>query len=187
MYDESTSLHDQELIESMKMARLIKHKSNGGAVKVVDYVLYPLFKGENQVFDLYDFIKETGNGNFGRVCQVRHKPTGRLRACKIIDIQNSAQWSLIQEEVSMLKLLHHPNIMRLFEVFHDGYSIYLIVELCGQSLFDRILSHYKRGCVPLTERQVCSWVGQILSACSYCHKREVVHRDLKPENVLFLN
>ncbi|KAL8430382.1 hypothetical protein ACSSS7_005962 [Eimeria intestinalis] len=76
----------------------------------------------------------------------------------------------------------------LFETYQDGYAIYLVIELCkGKPLYDEISQNYRIRKEPLTERKVCLWMRQILSACCYCHEREVVHRDLKPENILFVD
>ena len=46
----------------------------------------------------------------------------------------------LEDEINVMKILDHPNIVRLYETFEDSRSIYLIVELCtGGELFDAVL------------------------------------------------
>lgn len=86
----------------------------------------------------------------------------------------------LRYEIDILKNLDHPNIMKLYEVFEDSQSIYLVSELCkGGELFDELMKKKN-----FDERYAASIVKQILSAIAYCHSRKVAHRDLKPENVL---
>lgn len=83
-----------------------------------------------------------GEGAFGKVQRCIHKVTKEIRAVKIL---NKAQMDekekvRLKYEIDILKNLDHPNIVRLFEVFEDKTSIYLVTELCtGGELFDVIL------------------------------------------------
>lgn len=81
-----------------------------------------------------------------------------------------------------MKMMDHPNIIKLFESFEDHRNIYLVMELCsGGELFDRIieLGHF-------TEVQAAILMQQIIRAIYYMHENQVCHRDLKPENFLFM-
>jgi calcium-dependent protein kinase len=87
--------------------------------------------------------------------------------------------------------MDHPNIVKLYEVFEDEESLYLVNEYCsGGEMFDRIKKQKK-----LSEQNISNAMKQILSAIVYCHKNNIVHRylnrlivrDLKPENVMYDN
>jgi len=81
-----------------------------------------------------------------------------------------------------MKLVQHPNVVRLYEVIDTHSKLYLILELAdGGDLYDYIMRH-EGG---LSEQLACEYFSQIVRAISYCHKLHVVHRDLKPENVVF--
>merc|ERR1719343_1402942 len=80
-----------------------------------------------------------------------------------------------------MKMLDHPNIIKLYESFEDHRNIYLVMELAGGGeLFDRIIDsgHF-------TEVQCAILMQQIVRAIYYMHENHVCHRDLKPENFLF--
>merc|ERR1719190_194718 len=80
-----------------------------------------------------------------------------------------------------MKMMDHPNIIKLYETFEDHRNIYLVMEICaGGELFDRIIEsgHF-------TEVQAASLMQQIIRAIYYMHENHVCHRDLKPENFLF--
>jgi calcium-dependent protein kinase len=81
-----------------------------------------------------------------------------------------------------MKMMDHPNIIKLHESFEDHRSIYLVMELCaGGELFDRIIDagHF-------TEVQAAILMQQITRAIFYMHENHCTHRDLKPENFLFM-
>lgn len=81
-----------------------------------------------------------------------------------------------------MKLVQHPNVVRLYEVIDTHSKLYLILELAdGGDLYDYIMRH-EGG---LSEQLAREYFAQIVCAISYCHKLHVVHRDLKPENVVF--
>eukprot|EP01054_Gregarina_sp_Poly1_P009394 Gregarina_sp_Poly_1__9393@NODE_587_length_7368_cov_122_746473_g453_i0_p2_GENE_NODE_587_length_7368_cov_122_746473_g453_i0NODE_587_length_7368_cov_122_746473_g453_i0_p2_ORF_typecomplete_len679_score123_54Pkinase/PF00069_25/5e65Pkinase_Tyr/PF07714_17/1_1e38EFhand_7/PF13499_6/0_0011EFhand_7/PF13499_6/3_4e10EFhand_7/PF13499_6/1_2e14EFhand_8/PF13833_6/0_0048EFhand_8/PF13833_6/6_1e05EFhand_8/PF13833_6/0_012EFhand_8/PF13833_6/1e08EFhand_6/PF13405_6/0_0011EFhand_6/PF13405_6/4_5e06EFhand_6/PF13405_6/2_2e len=157
-------------------------------VQFVSHIVYPLHQGSCEVFKDYTFGSEAGQGAFGKVQVVTHKASGSRRACKSVVVARPRQWELIHQEIDIMKQLNHPNILRLYEIYHDGYTVYLIVELCeGGQLFDRIVEHYERLRRPITERQVGVWMTEILSAVAYCHEKDILHRDIKPENILFVD
>ena len=85
-----------------------------------------------------------------------------------------------ENEVATLKVLDHPNILKLYEVFEDKKKYFLVTELClGGELFDEIINKGR-----LFERDAANVILQMLKGIAYCHSQGIVHRDLKPENIL---
>ena len=110
------------------------------------------------------------------------KATGEVRAVKMIDkLHFDAEEKIrLKYEIDILKNLTHPNIVRLFEVYENKSSIFLVTELCdGCELFDEISKRQQ-----FTENEAAHVSKQILQAVAYCHGQNIAHRDLKPENVL---
>ena len=86
----------------------------------------------------------------------------------------------IKREVRLLKLLHHPHIVKLYEVAETNQEIILTMEHAdGGELFDYIVAQHR-----LKDKEARKIFRQIISAVDYCHSNCVIHRDLKPENVL---
>ncbi|EER18260.1 Calcium-dependent protein kinase, putative [Perkinsus marinus ATCC 50983] len=134
--------------------------------------------------DSYDVEKKTlGRGTYGSVSRAMNKSTKLIRAIKTISKSHLKNVVRFRQEIAIMKMLDHPNIVKLFETFEDAKNIYLVLELCtGGELFDRIIDQGY-----FTERGAASLMKQAISAVYYCHKNNIVHRDLKPENFLFLN
>lgn len=140
--------------------------------------------GEGKIAGLYDLERTLGKGHFAVVKLARHVFTGQRVAVKVIDkskLAGEAAGQLLQE-VRCMKLVQHPNVVRLYEVIDTHAKLYLILELGdGGDMFDHIMRH-EGG---LSEARAKHYFAQIVHAISYCHKLHVVHRDLKPENVVF--
>lgn len=141
-----------------------------------------IIRHSGKIADLYDLDKETiGEGTFGSVRRCTKKSTKAVYAVKTVSKANVKDTEQFKQEVGNMKLMDHPNIIRLFEVFEDHDKVYLVMELCtGGELFDRIV---KKG--HLQEREAAIIMEQVLRAVHYMHKLDVSHRDLKPENFLF--
>ncbi|XP_054594366.2 SNF-related serine/threonine-protein kinase [Nothobranchius furzeri] len=139
---------------------------------------------DGKIAGLYDLDKTLGRGHFAVVKLARHVFTGEKVAVKVIDktkLDTVATGHLFQE-VRCMKLVQHPNIVRLYEVIDTQTKLYLILELGdGGDMFDYIMKH-EQG---LNEELAKKYFAQIVHAISYCHRLHVVHRDLKPENVVF--
>lgn len=139
---------------------------------------------DGKIAGLYDLDKTLGRGHFAVVKLARHVFTGEKVAVKVIDktkLDTLATGHLFQE-VRCMKLVQHPNIVRLYEVIDTQTKLYLILELGdGGDMFDYIMKHEEG----LNEDLAKKYFAQIVHAISYCHKLHVVHRDLKPENVVF--
>ncbi|KAH7647533.1 hypothetical protein FG379_000616 [Cryptosporidium bovis] len=142
-------------------------------------------KRADNIESVFKFEKKIGEGSFGKVYLVKDRCSNLLRVCKKID-RSLSNMSLeqIEAEVSVLKSLDHPNIIKIFEVYEDSDHMYIIMENCeGGELFERIHEAVSKG-FRLSEKYVSHIMRQILGALAYFHSRNIVHKDLKPENIL---
>jgi len=88
-----------------------------------------------------------------------------------------------KDEVRIMRIMDHPNIVKLYETFEDKVKVYLVMELCsGGELFDRIIDAGR-----FTEVHAAIVMQQMLRAIYYMHLNRLCHRDLKPENFLFVS
>ena len=86
----------------------------------------------------------------------------------------------LEREIVIMKLIDHPNILRLYDVWETSTELYLILEYAeGGELFDYLCD---KGALPKAE--ALSIFQQIMTAMHYCHTLNIAHRDLKPENIL---
>uniref|UniRef100_A0A3B3BE78 non-specific serine/threonine protein kinase n=1 Tax=Oryzias melastigma TaxID=30732 RepID=A0A3B3BE78_ORYME len=120
----------------------------------------------------YRLLKTIGKGNFAKVKLARHVLTGRE--------VNAISSLRLFREVRIMKILNHPNIVKLFEVIETEKTLYLVMEYAsGGEVFDYLVAHGR-----MKEKEARSKFRQIVSAVQYCHQRRIVHRDLKAENLL---
>ncbi|XP_076272016.1 SNF related kinase [Rhynchophorus ferrugineus] len=137
-----------------------------------------------KIAGLYDLEETLGRGHFAVVKLARHVFTGEKVAVKVIDKSKLDEISKAHlfQEVRCMKLVQHPNVVRLYEVIDTATKLYLILELGdGGDLYEYIIRHDQG----LPEEKAKDYFRQIVRAISYCHQLHVVHRDLKPENVVF--
>jgi BR serine/threonine kinase len=130
---------------------------------------------------IYDRV--LGKGCSGTVMLATHCDTKFKVAIKIVDAlelkKHPATWSKIQREIAILKLMDHPNVMKLYDCLETDTKLYMICEyVSGGELFDYIVSGEDR-----SAEKSLSLIAQIVTALCYCTEFHVCHRDLKPENM----
>ncbi|XP_053543452.1 serine/threonine-protein kinase DCLK1b isoform X1 [Ictalurus punctatus] len=133
------------------------------------------------IAERYKVGRMIGDGNFAVVRECVERSTGREYALKIINKGKCrGKEHMIQNEVSILRRVKHPNIVLLIEEMDTYSELYLVMELVkGGDLFDAITSTNK-----YTERDASGMLYNLASAIKYLHSLNVVHRDIKPENLL---
>ena len=140
-------------------------------------------KNEGNPFENYKLLKKLGHGTFGQVYKIIHKKTGNIRAMKIIPKNNLKPGFTdkdIIHEITIMKNLDHPHIIKLFEFYIDEYNYYLINEFCTEGdLSEKIL---KLKSFPETIVKII--MAQIFNAVLYLNNRGIIHGDLKLENIL---
>lgn len=132
----------------------------------------------------YTFFKLIGKGGFSSVYLVRSNRSDFLYCAKVTQIQNpdskDEEWKTIDNEIKALTLLNHPNIVRLYDHFHDNAHFYIILEYCsGGNLQTQIPKN--KGLALLLFKRIAN---QIISALATCHRNNIAHHDLKLGNVL---
>ena len=132
----------------------------------------------------YIIEKEIRKCNYGTIYSGLHKITDEKVAIKIIS-KNSLKTNinyltLINNEISILKLLYHQNIIQLYEIIESSLHIYIITEIfTGQDLF-----HLIQNKKFLSEKDSKIIFTQIIKALYYIHKMKICHRNIKPENII---
>ncbi|KAI2888904.1 hypothetical protein CBS76997_2570 [Aspergillus niger] len=148
--------------------------------------------------------KTLGTGVSGRVRLAKHSVTGQLAAIKIVSKKSAAITqsasiagmdkranrmggigprqipSGLEREVVIMKLIEHPNVINLYDVWENRGELYLVLEFVeGGELFDYVSEN-----APLREEEAVRIFCQIIAGLGYCHRFNICHRDLKPENIL---
>lgn len=147
--------------------------------------------------------KTLGKGATGRVRLAKHSVTGQTAAIKIVSkksaalVQSASMAQMekdqplsingtrtmpfgIEREVIIMKLIEHPNIINLYDIWENRGELYLVLEYVeGGELFDYVSTN---GSLP--EAESVRLFRQIIAGLSYCHRFSICHRDLKPENIL---
>ncbi|KAM4704187.1 serine/threonine-protein kinase BRSK1 isoform 1-T1 [Rhinophrynus dorsalis] len=130
----------------------------------------------------YRLEKTLGKGQTGLVKLGVHCITGQKVAIKIVNREKLSESVLmkVEREIAILKLIEHPHVLKLHDVYENKKYLYLVLEhVSGGELFDYLV---KKG--RLTPKEARKFFRQIISALDFCHSYSICHRDLKPENLL---
>ena len=130
----------------------------------------------------YTFIKDIGEGNFGKVKLSTLNSTKEKYAIKILDKEKlkSQTKSTLFNEIEIISRLKHPNIIYVDKILEDGKNYYIVMEYCEKGeLFDYIVEKER-----LNPIEASIFFYQLINGVNYIHKQGFAHRDLKPENLL---
>ncbi len=131
--------------------------------------------------------EKLGKGSYGSVYLSTHRRSSDNRAIKVMNVDKVTPYYLrkLHTEISVLKSIDHPNIIRLHEVYFGRHSVYLVMDHCkGGELFELLNTGKNQGFV-FREDRAASLMLDMLRAVHYLHSIGVVHRDLKLENFMF--
>ncbi|KAK3436676.1 hypothetical protein EUGRSUZ_C01333 [Eucalyptus grandis] len=131
----------------------------------------------------YQVGRTVGEGTFAKVKFAQNTENGECVAVKILaksTILKHRMVDQIKREISIMKIVRHPYIVRLHEVLASPTKIYIILEfVSGGELYDKIVNQGR-----LSENESRRFFQQLIDAVAHCHSKGVYHRDLKPENLL---
>ncbi|XP_020091694.1 LOW QUALITY PROTEIN: CBL-interacting protein kinase 7-like [Ananas comosus] len=133
----------------------------------------------------YEVGRLLGRGTFAKVYHGRSVSDGSCVAVKVLDkpeVVGTGAGPRVLREVSAMRGLSHPNVLRLLEVMATRSKIYLVMELAPGGDLLSLLTRSRGGRLP--EPAARRYLLQIVAALRYCHARGVAHRDVKPQNLL---
>lgn len=131
----------------------------------------------------YTIRKRLGRGGMAVVYEAEEESTGRRVALKMMSHRlafHDAAKRRFQQEADLIESFEHPNIAKMYGRFEAFHTFFIVMELCDGSSLDRILDRLGR----LDANDSRRILGQLASALTYAHGRNVVHRDIKPSNVM---
>lgn len=125
-----------------------------------------------------------GAGTFGQVFAGVNLDTGGVMAVKEIRFHDSQSIKnivpSIKDEMTVLEMLNHPNVVQYFGVEVHRDKVYIFMEFCEGGSLSGLLTHGRIE----DEMVVQVYTLQMLEGLAYLHQSGVVHRDIKPENIL---
>ncbi|XP_019451207.1 PREDICTED: probable serine/threonine-protein kinase At1g54610 isoform X1 [Lupinus angustifolius] len=137
--------------------------------------------------DSFQKLDKIGQGTYSSVFQAREVESGRMFALKKVRFDNLQPESIrfMAREITILRRLDHPNIMKLEGIItsRQSNSIYLVFEYMEHDLAGLV----SRPDIMFTDSQIKCYMRQLLSGIEHCHVRGIMHRDIKVSNILVNN
>lgn len=155
-------------------------------IKTIDIKGTTLFVFVEQFYILeMNFVRleKLGEGTYATVYKGKNRVTGEVVALKeiLLNEEEGAPSTAIRE-ISLMKELRHPNIVKLHDVVHTESTLMLVFEHMDQDLKKYMDSFGKHNAMGQPTLQ--SFMFQMLRGLAFCHENRVLHRDLKPQNLL---
>ncbi|XP_029374310.1 mitogen-activated protein kinase kinase kinase kinase 5 [Echeneis naucrates] len=133
--------------------------------------------------DDFEILLRVGGGTYGEVYKARNKQNGELAAIKVIKMEPEDDFSIIQQEIVIVKSCKHPNIVAYYGSYIRANKLWICMEFCGGGSLQDI--YHVTG--PLSEPQIAYICREMLQGLDYLHAQKKIHRDIKGANILLNN
>ncbi|XP_044210160.1 mitogen-activated protein kinase kinase kinase kinase 5-like isoform X1 [Thunnus albacares] len=130
--------------------------------------------------DDFEILLRVGGGTYGEVYKARNKQNGELAAIKVIKMEPEDDFSIIQQEIIIVKSCKHPNIVAYYGSYIRANKLWICMEFCGGGSLQDI--YHVTG--PLSESQIAYICREMLQGLDYLHAQKKIHRDIKGANIL---
>jgi serine/threonine protein kinase len=144
-------------------------------------IWYKLLKeasGFNEINDFYEFGDAIGKGQFGLVKKAKNKKSGLDVAIKQIKKKkiSNDELDMLRNEIEVLKVCKHPNVVKLYDVFEDRSSIFIIMELItGGDLYEYLDERDFK----LPDIRIKQISFNLCNGVNYLQQYGIMHRDIK--------
>lgn len=128
----------------------------------------------------FEILLRVGGGTYGEVYKARNKQNGELAAIKVIKMEPEDDFSIIQQEIVIVKSCKHPNIVAYFGSYIRANKLWICMEFCGGGSLQDV--YHVTG--PLSEPQIAYICREMLQGLDYLHAQKKIHRDIKGANIL---
>ena len=136
----------------------------------------------------YTLYKIIGKGSFGEVYLTKKDNSSKIYATKKLDKNQTDRPSIkkyFDNEISIMKKLNHPNIVKFYDMLTSHSHYYVIIEYCNGGSLTSCLKKYKKLYhKPFTQEIVQYLMRQIIDGLMFIHSRKIIHRDIKLDNIL---